>query len=196
MPKVRNIGPKIVKLKLEGKSHRKIAKILNCSRSVVSYHVGPGQKLKSKIRGKKYSKTCPYSKKLNRFMRENTKSRQKCGKYKNINEIIYKKIQKFNLRDNNSMNDCKITIKDIVEKFTLTPKCYLTGDKIDIYNTKSYHFDHILPSSRGGKSTFDNLGICTRQANLAKSDSTVEEHIEYCKKVLTNNGYNISKNTI
>ena len=69
---------------------------------------------------------------------------------------------------------------------------YLTGDKIDIYDTKSYHFDHIIPLSKGGSKSIDNLGICTKEANMAKYNLTKDEFVELCRKVVLYNTQTIS----
>ena len=84
------------------------------------------------------------------------------------------------------------TPDDVINKFGESPVCYITGKKIDIYNTKSYHFDHKLPRSKGGLNTLDNLGICTKQANMAKNDMTEDELIQFCKDVLIYRGFKIN----
>ena len=82
------------------------------------------------------------------------------------------------------MND-KITFNEVMKKFGDNPKCYLTGLPIDIKDTRSYHFDHIIPTSRGGTNTLDNLGICTKAANMAKSDMTPDELYDLCKLIIS-----------
>lgn len=64
---------------------------------------------------------------------------------------------------------------------------------INIEETRSYHFDHIVPRSRGGNNSLENLGIATKEANNAKNDMTEEEFIDLCKRVLQNNGYSIEQ---
>ena len=61
--------------------------------------------------------------------------------------------------------------------------CYLTGDTIELNDPKSYSFDHIVPVSRGGANELHNLGLTTREANIAKADMTVEEFVDMCVKV-------------
>lgn len=42
---------------------------------------------------------------------------------------------------------------------------------------KSPHCDHIIPLSRGGKSTLDNLTTACRSCNIRKGDKTPEEWV-------------------
>ncbi len=79
------------------------------------------------------------------------------------------------------------TADDVIKKFGENPKCYLTGDPIDIYKPSTYHFDHIVPISRGGTNTIDNLGICTKAANQAKHSMTHTEFIDFCRRVIDHN---------
>lgn len=72
-----------------------------------------------------------------------------------------------------------------LEKFGKLPTCYLTGEKINLNNTSSYHLDHVYPKSRGGSNSFENMQIATKQANLAKNDMTVEEFKELCRKIIS-----------
>lgn len=85
------------------------------------------------------------------------------------------------------MQDEKFTVDDIIEKFGDNPVCYLTGQPIDITKPRTYHFDHIVPSSKGGSNSIENLGICTKEANMAKSDMTVEEFVKLCNMVVNHN---------
>lgn len=91
----------------------------------------------------------------------------------------------------NRMKITKEILNKALEKLGPNPICYLTGDKIDINDAKSYNLDHIIPKAKGGDNSIENLGILTKQANMAKSEYTVEEHIEYCKKVLNHQGYDV-----
>lgn len=86
-----------------------------------------------------------------------------------------------------------ITEQQVIDKFGENPKCYLTGKEIDISKPRTYQFDHKVPASRGGTNTIDNLGICSRTANLAKSDMTHDEFIEFCKTVLIHHGFEVNK---
>ena len=78
------------------------------------------------------------------------------------------------------------TVDDVIKKFGKSPKCYITGESIDIQKPRTYHFDHITPRSKGGDNSIDNLGICTKKANLSKNDMTYEEFVEFCQSVVDN----------
>ena len=47
--------------------------------------------------------------------------------------------------------------------------------------------------SKNGDNSFENLGIAHEVVNRMKSDLTPEELIEWCIRILTYNGYTISK---
>lgn len=83
--------------------------------------------------------------------------------------------------------------QDVIDKYGWETRCYLTGDLIKLDETSSYHFDHIVPYSKGGSSTIDNLGIATKNANQAKHDMTVSELEVLCKKILEYRGYVVTK---
>ena len=88
--------------------------------------------------------------------------------------------------------DDNFSTNDLLEKIGPAPKCYLTGEDIDINQTDTYSFDHILPASKGGLNSLDNLGICTKQANLAKHDLSPKEFFDLCQKVLEHQGYEVT----
>jgi len=76
------------------------------------------------------------------------------------------------------------SVKDVIKKIGPNPRCYLTGKKIDINKPDTYHFDHIIPTSKGGTNDLDNLGICTKQANYAKNDLSIKELYKLCEAIL------------
>jgi 5-methylcytosine-specific restriction endonuclease McrA len=168
----------ILKLRAEGKSYSEIRNITGASKGTISYHCGHGQKEKNKIRSDKSKNRHPYTQKYYNFI--DVESR----KYQQIKtEFSYKKFT----------SKCGFTLKDIIKKFGENPKCYLTGRSINIYETETYHFDHIIPVSRGGSHKLENLGICCSFANIAKSDLCTEEFLALCKEILEYAGYNITK---
>lgn len=171
------IKHKILELHNQGKSYQEIADELNCSKSIICYHCSNGQKEKYAVRQKKYKANNPLIKKLDNF----NQSYKKKG--------IDNKITHFQRKGEKS----KLSIKLILEAFGTEPSCYLTGDKINISEPSTYSFDHKIPVAKGGDNSLNNLGLCTQEVNMAKSDKTPEEFIELCKKVLIHHGYTITK---
>lgn len=99
-----------------------------------------------------------------------------CNRYKNKGNLVK-----------------KCNYKEVLEYLKGTKvNCYLTGTPIDL-EKDDYCFDHIVPVSKGGTNDLSNLGITIPIANYSKSDLTVEEYLELCKKVLEHYGYTVNK---
>lgn len=185
----------ILKLRAEGKSYNEIQKLLGCSKGTIAYHCGSGQKDKTKKRQNKRRKnvllakteTFKYKKKKETF--DTTKN----SKYR---KDVVESIRKFQKRDNDvkrSVNkdiETTFTWEDVVEKYGENTFCYLSGEKINLFDT-NYQLDHIIPASRGGSNCFSNLGITHKVINQMKGDLTPEELIDWCSKILIFNGYKI-----
>lgn len=179
----------ILKLRQEGKSYEQIVKIVGCTKSTVSYYCGQNQQEKTLNRQRKNrAKAHPFKKKLELFL-EVYKPISKTVKSKRA-KLIYSKLRDF-CRGENNMS---FSLEDVISKFGEKPKCYLTGEEVNIYEPKTYQFDHKIPKSRGGDNSLENLGICSKRANLSKTDMTPDEYINLCKKVLEYNGYTVTKN--
>lgn len=183
---------KILKLKSEGKSYNEIAKILNCSKGTIAYHCSDEQKEKTAERRKKRNKNL-IIRKTDSF-KYATKADVTVKPAKNLVESV----RKFQKRDNNVKGfvnkdiQTTFTWKDVINKFGVDTECYLSGEKINLYQN-DYNFDHIIPTTRGGQNTFDNLGILHEIVNMMKGDLTPDELIEWCVKILVHNGYKVEK---
>lgn len=173
---------KILKLRAEGKSYKQIQLILNCSKSTISYYCGEGQKEKTK---------------------ERTKQRRENILLKKVEDFKYRKlrnnkekVRRFNKRDNengftNKILEQNFLWTDVLDRFGENSFCYLSGEKINLLKD-SYSLDHIIPHSRGGDNSIENLGITHEIVNKMKSDLKPDELIFWCKKILEFNGYKIT----
>ena len=175
----------ILKLRDEGKTYNQIKLILGCSKSTISYHLGEGQKDKTKKRIKK--------RRENILVRKTDTFNSRKYERNNIESV-----RKFQKRDNsvkgkvNSNITESFTWKDVLEKYGNITNCYLSGEKINLYEN-NYNFDHIIPVSRGGDNSIDNLGILHKVVNQMKSDLIPTELIEWCVKILEHNGFEVKK---
>lgn len=88
----------------------------------------------------------------------------------------------------------KLGYKDVLNKYNqqTTIIDYISGEIIDI-TKDDYNFDHIIPVSKGGSNELDNLAIVSPTTNKVKNDLTKDELLDFCKKILEYNGYNVSK---
>lgn len=188
------IHHRVLELRQKGLSLNQIAKEIGCVKSAVMYHCVKGYKQRaiSRIDGKRKI-AHPYWRKLETFQREKAHFRT----YKNpkiaIRKCISRKKQNF-LSRGKQMNT-KFTVEDVINKFGDSPRCYLSGELLNLTKPRSFNFDHIIPVSRGGNNSLENLGLCTKKANEMKGDMTPDELINMCKKILEHQGYQISKST-
>lgn len=89
-----------------------------------------------------------------------------CGKfYLRVPEIAvctnYNKVPKTKIR----LNRRNILLRD---NFT----CQYTGKRL---NSNELNIDHVIPSSKGGKTSWDNLVACDWRINAKKGNKTLEE---------------------
>ena len=180
---------KILQLRGAGYTYDQIVKELGCSKGTVSYHCGVGQKEKTLHRTRELRKKYhPFKRKIEGFSTifiSNSKVSSKLSVQKLIQKKIYNFVAKDRKMKYHRYQSPEFTIEDVLDKFGDTPKCYLTGQHIDINKPSTYHFDHIIPRSRGGDNSLDNLGICTKKANEAKGDMTPDEFLNLCKQVIS-----------
>jgi 5-methylcytosine-specific restriction endonuclease McrA len=169
---------KILKLRKKGKSYNEIVKILGCSKSIVSYHCGEGQKEKWQERQRKNRR------------RLEIIIRTKADKF------LERKVKKFRLRTKihrerkvNSSFNYETAYKKIIEN----PVCYITGRNIDLSQSRMYELDHIRPASKGGKNTLTNMGLACMEVNRAKYNMSLDEFIQLCVDVCRHNGFIVKR---
>jgi hypothetical protein len=64
----------------------------------------------------------------------------------------------------------KLTKRNIFLRDDFT--CQYTGAKV---STKTADIDHVIPKSRGGRTSWDNLVVCSKEVNRRKADKTPDE---------------------
>lgn len=166
-------------------TYQQIADAAGCAKSTVCYYLGKNQRTKSNHRQRaKRGLDHPFQKKLECF-RESTKDCKKRPISSTLERQLYNKLGKYTSSQRGITMKPTIALEDVINKFGENPKCYLTGQPIDIYQPSTYHFDHKIPRTRGGDNSLANMGICTKQANYAKRDMTPEEFIAFCKSVVS-----------
>lgn len=99
-----------------------------------------------------------------------------------LRQGLKRKIWQFNRYSKD--RDPNLNEKNLIAKFGPQPRCYLTGQPIDLNDMESYSLDHIVPLSRGGPSSLDNCGLLTMTVNQAKHSLTKNEFIALCGHVL------------
>lgn len=200
MAKPRNEGlkDKIIELRSNGKTYLEIQKELDCSEGTIYYYL---RKMKMTndseflvLNAKKtseYRKLNPLEIKITNFHGIRNSVTIKHNMNTSISSIIWIKISHF--MKGNSMKKKTFTKEELLVKIGDKPKCYLSGRDIDLSKSRTYHLDHILPTSKGGPNTLDNCNIASKEANQSKHDMTLEEYIQLCKDVLENFGYKVDK---
>jgi len=181
------LGNKIIELKKKGYTYNKIIKELNCSKSTISYYLGDNQKEKAKKRSIK-TKSKPefvLQKKLYAFRYRD-----------NLGKRVLSKVRDFQRREGSKLRtkqEIIFSFENFLLKIGDNPKCYLSGESINLYETKTYCIDHITPSTKGGENTLENAGLISATLNKMKSDISVDELLQKCIQVLEYNGYIVTK---
>ena len=194
----------ILKLKEQGLSYNEIQRELGCSKSTINYHLLNDDERKA-LNKKKTKNVCPILKKIGKFKEDKSKNPSQLAKGKDnsknkikggINKIINVKRNQFSIigskAERVASGDKRVymfTNQELKQKILDNPFCYLTGDEFDPMDSQAWSLDHILPKSRGGTNELTNAGQTTKLANQMKSDMTVDELLEMCRKVLVNHGH-------
>lgn len=169
----------ILKLRAEGKTYNEIKKELNCSKGTIAYHCGKNQKQKSNLRTKKNRKSPKTH--LNHIL--NTR-------YYNIFIRGAKKnIKGHREKSNFSLSDFKRHILN-------NPVCYISGEILDLNLNNTWQVDHIIPLSKGGKTTLDNIKPVSKKANKSKSDLLLKDFLKLCEQCLMYHGYKVSRDGV
>jgi 5-methylcytosine-specific restriction endonuclease McrA len=179
---------KILKLRKDGKSYRQISEILKCSKGTISYYCGVGQKDKTRNRLRKRRENVLLTK-VERFKNEKTINTLK--NVKNNFSAFQENDIKFKNRFNKNIKKT-FDWNDVIKKFGVNTYCYLSGEEINLFE-KTYELDHIIPLSKNGNNSIDNLGILNKTVNKMKHDLTPDEFIDWCIKILKYNGYKVEK---
>ena len=178
----KNLGPRIIELKARGYSYNKIVSELKCSKSTVAYHLGKDQKEKTLSRQQRGRAKNPLIKKRDQFVNDKRRGRVITGQQASVRKILANKRHHFCKRRKESQY--MFLLDDLENKVRNNPYCYLTGRKIDLSKSLSYHLDHIVPVSKGGDNSLENCGLSCREANQAKSDLLLDEFVKLCQEVV------------
>lgn len=160
----------ILKLKEQGFKQSEIAKKLNCSSSLVNYYLNPKEREAVKQRTKKRDQSIVKLEKRICSFNHNRKGHNITAQNADVRGY---------------------TVED-VKKHIGWPigKCYITGIPID-FTKDDYHLDHIIPVSKGGDNSLENMGAVIPQVNMMKAALTKEELISLCTSILTKLKYKV-----
>ncbi len=143
--------------------YKKLAIAAGCSKSLAKYHLRPEAKEHHRTRMK--------------FQRRKSALAWK-------RELFCKRLR---------TSTTTILLEDMESKFRPNPICYLSGRPLDLDSRSGFSLDHIIPASRGGLSSLDNMGLAHPTVNMCKSELTPEEFFALCKEVLEFQGYKVTK---
>jgi 5-methylcytosine-specific restriction endonuclease McrA len=185
---------KILELKSKGLSQSEIVEKLGCAKSTVCWHFNPEKQLKkAQDRKKKIPdyeiKNC---RNVSRFFCSKTENKQP----RKIKDLTFsqahvknrERLKNFSKHYKSNTMEQKTKIKYVKEKYNITESnttftCRYTAKILDWTRPEEYQYDHIIPRSRGGKNTLENLQIISKEANQAKGDMTHEEFVNFIKLV-------------
>lgn len=100
------------------------------------------------------------------------------------------KIRSFNSKGINLYN-IEYTIEDVIAKFGLHPKCYLSGIEFNLLEPDGFHLDHIFPKSMGGPNSLENMEVLSGVLNLFKGWFSISSILGKMAQVLEYQGCTI-----
>ena len=187
---MKELGIKIHELREKGYSYNKIKEELNCSKSTISYYLGDNQKIMAQKRSQK-RRSKPenvLSLKIYKFRgKTNKRAKGKIRDFQRRDPLIN------NIHKLTNRQEKNFTIEEFLKKIGNNPKCYLSGEPIDLYDCNAYNLDHIISSSKGGNNFLENAELISASVNKMKSNLSIEEFLSKCVQILKYNGYNVDK---
>jgi 5-methylcytosine-specific restriction endonuclease McrA len=166
-------------LRLQNFTYRQIAGKVGCSLGVIGSildgtHIAYGTKEKKPPKKYVYvHNATPTVKRIISLRLGNFRGRQKDGSTGRKNSYL--------------------STQAVLDKIGSNPICYLSGRSLDLNDRKSFALDHIIPATKGGDNSLDNLDIVHSDVNKAKNNLLNEEFIQLCLDVVTHNGYDCIK---
>ena len=186
------LNKQIIALRKKGLNFNQIAKQLLCSKSTVSYALRKKTRDIAKDKNNNYPR---HLKKINSkiysFTNPRISTQTKAAWYLNnsprqISKSISTKASTF-------QRTMTFNYKDVYAKYGDHFPCALTGRPLEFNEPQTYEYDHILPTSRGGDNSIDNLQLLCPEANKAKGMMTDDEFKDLCREVIIHAGYKIYK---
>lgn len=183
----------ILKLRAQGCSYKQICETLGCAKSTVSYYCGTDQKAKTAQRNRIRRQAHVIAGRADRFQDRKLSNCPRKPVKATAKKRLRSKADDFQRRVGGKLKvrDIRFKYQDVIAKFGNRTSCYLTGRAIELNEPRTYQFDHIVPATRGGDNSLDNLGIACCAANAAKHNLTVAELLELCTEILTHHGYSV-----
>jgi len=186
------LNKQIIALRKKGLTFNQIAKQLKCSKSTVSYALR--KKTRDMVKAKNELK--PHYKhtienKIYTF--KAPKPRTPSNKAWYLNQSPRQISKSISTKASTFQRTMTFNYKDVYAKYGDHFPCALTGRPLEFNEPQTYEYDHILPTSRGGDNSIDNLQLLCPEANKAKGMMTDDEFKDLCREVIIHAGYKIYK---
>ena len=185
------LNKQIKALRQKGYTFNQIAKKLQCSKSTVSYALR--KKTRDVVKLKQENMLLYKKHIFNKIytFHHSTSAVKKQHWY--INKTPRQISKAISTKASTFQKPMIFNYKDVYAKYGDHFPCALTGRPIDFNKPNTYEYDHIIPTSRGGDNTLNNLQIVCPEVNRAKQNLTDDEFIDLCKEVVIHGGHKIYK---